>query len=93
MVVLGRNCSVFDWFHRRTFDVELFDPSIRTAKKVPIVDDAVAYTCAYTHETYVQISRNVLYVLSTDNNLIPFFILWQAGVNVSDTPKIYLPDP
>ena len=28
-----------------------------------------------------------------DNNLIPPFILREAGVNVRDTPKINFPDP
>ena len=61
--------------HGRTCDVEPFDTYIITSKKVPIVGAAVDYTLTYTHETYVPISRNAVYVPSIDNNLIsPFFL-------------------
>ena len=76
MAVLGSTCLVFDDVHGSKCDIEPLYPSIGTANKVPIVDTEVAYTCLYTHATYVLIARNELYVPSMDNNLIPFFILW-----------------
>ena len=78
--------------HGCTCDVDPFYPYIGAAKKVPIVYSEVAYTCPYTQETYVLIARNALYVPSIDNNFIPRFILWEAGVNVCDTTKIHLSD-
>ena len=93
MVVLDRNCFVFDGVHGHKCDVDPFDPCIGTANKIPTVDAAVAYTCPYTHEIYVMIARNAFYVPSIDNSLTPPFILWEAEVNVSDTPEIHLTDP
>ena len=93
MVVLGKNCFVFDGIHGKTCTVEPFDPSIGTAKKVPIVDAAIAYDCPYLHKTFLLIVRNALYIPSMDNNLIPPFILREAGLEVKDTPKIHVNDP
>ena len=93
MVVLGKNCFVFDGIHGKTCTVEPFNPSIRTAKKVPIVDAAIAYDCPYLHKTFLLIVQNVLYIPSMDNNLIPPFILREAGLEVKDTPKIHINDP
>ena len=92
MVVIGRSCFVFDGVHDCTCDVETSDLSIGTEQRVPLVDSAVDYTCPYTHETYVLIARNALYVTSMDNNLITTFILREAGVNVCDNPNIHFSD-
>ena len=89
IVVLGMNSFVFDVVCVRTCDVEPFNTSIGTAKKVQIFDAAVAYTFPYTHEIYVLIARNMLYVPSMDNNIIPTFILQESGVSVCDNPKIH----
>jgi hypothetical protein len=93
MVVLGVNCFVFDTVHGRTCDVEPFDRTLGTAKKVPIVDAALAYDCPYSQQTYLLIVRNALYIKSMTNNLIPPFILREAGLKVHDTPKIHVDDP
>ena len=75
MVVLGKNCFVFDNVHGRTCDVEPFDKNLGTAKQIPVVDAALAYDCPYSHETYLLIVRNALYIESMENNLIPPFIM------------------
>ena len=90
MVVLGKHCFVFDaGIHGKTCTVEPFNPSIGTAKKVPIVDAAIAYDCPYLHKTFLLIVRNALYIPSMlDHNLIiPPFILREAGLEVKDTPR------
>ena len=93
MMVLGKNCFVFDNVHGRTCDVEPFDKNLGTAKQIPVVDAALAYDCPYTHETYLLIVRNALYIESMENNLVPPFIMREAGLLVRDTPKIHLDDP
>ena len=75
MVVLGRNCFVFDGVHGKTCDVEPFDPKLGKAKKVPVVDAAVAYDCPYSHQTFLFILRNALYIPTLEHNLIPPFIM------------------
>ena len=93
MVVLGRNCFVFDGIHGKTCDVEPFDPSIGIAQKVPVVDAAISYDCPYLHQTFILIIRNALYIPSLEHNLIPPFIMREAGIIVNDTPKIHVPNP
>ena len=93
MVVLGKHCFVFDSVNSKTCEVEPFDPALGTAKHVPIVDAAVAYDCPYTQETYLLIFKNALYVPTMENNLLPPFILREAGITCNDVPKIHLDDP
>ena len=93
MVVLGKHCCVFDSINGKSCDVEPFDPSIGTARKVPIVDGAIAYNCPFTHVTYLLIVRNALHIPTMENNLIPPFILQEAGIQCNDTAKIHMDDP
>ena len=93
MVVLGKNCFVFDGVHGKTCDVEPFDPSIGTTKKVPVVDAAITYDCPYLHQTFLFILWNALYIPNLEHNLIPPFIMREAGLTVNDTPTIYMPSP
>ena len=43
MVVLGKNCFVFDRVNGRTCEVESFDKNLGTLKSVPVVDAAISY--------------------------------------------------
>ena len=92
MVVLGRNSYVFE-STGRTCNVKPFDSSLGTASNIPIVDGAVAYECPYSSKTYILIVRNALYIPRLYNNLIPPFIMREAGVEVNETPKIHSSDP
>ncbi len=78
MVVLGKNCFVFDNVNGRTCDVVPFDRTIGTVKEVPIVDAAIAYDCPFAHQSFLLIIRNALYIPTKKNNLIPPFILREA---------------
>ena len=42
MLVLWKNCFVFESVHGRTVDVAPFEPSLGLSKKISIVDAAVA---------------------------------------------------
>ena len=57
-------------------------------EKVTIVDAALAYYCKLTIKTYLLIARNSLYILSMENNLIPPFIMCEAGLLVDDVASI-----
>ena len=92
MVVLGRNCFVFEWFGQ-TCSVKPFSDDLGNVNNVPIVDAAIAYDCPYRHETYILLVRNALYMPSLEDNLIPPFILREGGVIVNDTAKIHADDP
>ena len=93
MCVLGKHSFIFDHVQGRTCDVEPFDPSIGKAKSVPIVDGVISYDCPYSHQTYLLVIKNALYVPTMTSNLIPPFILREAGIQVRDTAKIHVDDP
>ena len=93
MVVLGKHSFVFDSVYERTCDVQPFDPQLGTSKSVPIVDGAISYDCPRTNETYVLVFKNALYVPSMSHNLIPPFILREAGIEVNEVAKIHLKAP
>ena len=59
-------------------------------KIFPIVDAAIVCDCSYSMNTYLLIVRNALYVQSTTNNLIPPFIMREAGLKFIEIPKIHV---
>ena len=93
MVVLCDHTYVFDQVDNNTCDVLPFNPSLGKSTKVPIVDGAVAYDCPRTQKTFILVFKNALHVPSMSHNLIPPFILREAGVVVNDVPKIHVPSP
>ena len=52
--------------------------------QIPIVGDAIQYNCPYRGLSYIWVIRNALHFPSIRNNLLPPFILREAGVRVSD---------
>jgi hypothetical protein len=61
--------------------------------EAPIVDADVRYECPYKGTSYILVIRNALYVPSMKNNLIPPFVMREAGVKVNDVLKIHTDDP
>ena len=57
--------------------------------KVPIVDTLIVFECPYTEKIFLLVARNVLYVESMDHNLIPPFILREAGLICNNRPLIH----
>ena len=90
--MLCKECFVFE-STGKTCNVEPFDPALGTTQGVPIVDAAIAYDCLFTHETYILIIRNTLYIETMQYNLIPPFIMREGGLIVNDIPKIHCDDP
>ena len=66
-----------------------FSPDLEVAQDIPITDDAIAYDCELTNETYILMMTNALHVPSMNHNLPPPFILRQGGIIVNDTAKIH----
>ena len=60
---------------------------------VPLVDAAVKYDCPYSGKAYILVIRNALHVPEMDHNLLPPFMLREAGIKLQDTPKIQLGQP
>lgn len=91
MPVVGRHaCIISDT--GKTADVNAFTPDYKSMT-IPIVDAAVQYDCPYDGKTYVLVIRDALHVPSMKTNLLPPFVLREAGVEVNDVPKIQVDDP
>ena len=93
MVVLGSNAFIFDAVQHRTCDVQPYDPTIGKATSVPIVDGTVTYDCPISNKTYILAFHNALHIPTLNHNLIPPFILREAGLKVNDVAKIHVADP
>jgi hypothetical protein len=51
------------------------------------------YECPFSGKEYTLLVRNALHVPAMENNLIPPFIMREAGITVNDTPKIQVREP
>lgn len=91
MPVVGRHCYVLQRTGRSA-DVSAFSPDFDTLE-VQIIDAALMYYDPYTGKENILIVRNALHVPSMEHNLIPPFILREAGLEVNETPKIHVKDP
>ena len=88
MVVVGKQATIIQ-HSGRTVEVNAFADVCKKVENVPIVDAAVAYDCPYTMKTYILIMRNALYIPTMKHNLIPPFIMREAGLVVNDVPRIH----
>ncbi len=70
--------------------MRLFPSEWSKLEAVSIVDTTVAYYCPYTMKTYILAVKNALHVPSMERNLVPPFILREAGLVVNDMPKIHI---
>ena len=87
MVVIGKQVFVFS--HSGQYANErAFTDEVKGIPKFPIVDAVIAYECPQSRETYLLVERNSHCVPSMEHNLMPPFILREAGLVLRDTPKI-----
>ena len=91
MPVIGRNSYVINWTGK-TVDVSPFAPHY-SSTTAELVDAALKYDCPYDGKTYILVVRNAIYLKSMENNLLPPFLLREAGIIINDRPKIHTDDP
>ena len=60
---------------------------------VEMVDAALKYECSYSGKVKILIIRRGLYVPSMTHNLLPPFMLREAGIHVNEVPKIHVTSP
>ena len=92
MVVVGKHCYILRWTGQNA-NVSPFTPDYKALQQVPIVDAAILYEDQVSGKEYLLVMRNALHVKAMNNNLIPPFILREAGITVNDVPKIQVNDP
>ena len=93
MVVLSEHAYIFDSTVHKCCDVIPYEPNLEKTSKVPIVDGVVTNDCPYSHITYLLVFRNALHVPSLKHNLLPPFILHEAGLEVNEAAKIHINEP
>ena len=92
MIVVGNNCQIIE-DTGMTVQVKPFTEQCQTLDSVPIVNAVIKYTCPVSDESYLLMIMNVIHVPSMQHNLIPPFILREAGIIVNDVPKIHKKAP
>lgn len=92
MVLIGRNFQVISR-SGQTVQVNPFTPDYKALPEVPNVDTVIAYECHFIDKVYIILYQNALYVLKMENNLIPPFILKEAGIEVNNVLKIQVDNP
>ena len=92
MVVVESNATIIN-NTGRTVEVSPFTPDYSSLQNVPVVNAAIGYNCEYTGESYLLVVMNAISVPSIDHNLIPPFIMKEAGIDVKTIPKIHVEDP
>ena len=75
-----------------TVDVAPFTPDYNPIS-VELVDAALKYECPYTGEIKILIIRRGLYVPSMTHNLLPPFMIREAGININEVPRIHVTSP
>ena len=88
MIVMGKHCYIISR-SGMTADVNAFSDEVGSMLKVPIVDTLMVFECPFTGTIFFLVARNVLYVESMDHNLIPPFVLREAGLICNDRPLIH----
>ena len=92
MVVVGNQEFLFS--HSGQYaNVQAFAEEVKSLPEVTIVDAVISYDFPHSGETYLLVARNALCVPSMDHNLVPPFILREAGLILNDKPKIHYEDP
>ena len=91
MCVLGKCCYLLSkLFTAKTVSVAAFAESAGGLDEVPIVDAILADDCEQTNQVYLLVLRNILYIKSMGDNLIPLFILQETGLIMNKQAKIHL---
>ena len=91
MPVVGRNVFIIS-NTGRVVEVAPFTPDYQPMQ-IPIVDAAIQYDCPYDGVGRILVIRNALHVPSMRHNLMPPFVMREAGIQLRDTPKIQVTSP
>ena len=57
-----------------------FTDEVGSLQRVPIFDALILYECPYTRKIFILVAINELYVPSKEHNLLPPFVMRQAGL-------------
>ena len=92
MVVVGKYATIIGKTGQYA-NVSPFSDDLPNLTKVEIVDAAIAYDDPYSLKSFLLVLRNALYIPSMVHNLVPPFLLREAGLIVNEEPKCQASDP
>ena len=91
MPVVGQHAYIIN-FSGQKVNMRPFTPQYKSME-AELVDAALLYECPYEGKSHILVIRNAIHVDSMENNLIPPFILREAGLQVNERAKIHTEDP
>ena len=91
MPVIGMNAYILSKIGE-TVDVAPFTPDYKPIS-AELVDAALKYECPYSGEIKILIIRRGLHAPSMTHNLLPPFMLREAGITINEVPKIHVTSP
>ena len=77
----------------KTVSVSGWSKGMGSQNDVPIVDAMLLYECPNTNRKYLLMIYNALYQPDNDDNLLTPFLVREAGVTLSEIPKIHQNEP
>ncbi len=92
MAVAGSNCRIIATSGCYA-NFTPFSLNLPTMDMVEIGDAVIAYDDPISHVTYLLLMQNTLLIPTMDHNLIPLFLLREAGLYVDKTPKHQVANP
>ncbi len=92
MAIAGSNCRIIATSSRYA-NVTPFSSNLPTMDMVEIGDAAIAYDDPILHVTYLLAMKNALLIPTMNHNLIPPFLIREAGQYVDETPKHQVANP
>ena len=81
MVVIGAQVTIIQKTGKYA-DVNGFSSEVGKISRVPIVDAVLAYDFPISGKTTLLVARNALFMQSMNHNLIPPFIVQEAGLKM-----------
>ena len=91
MLVVGQHSYIINYSGQKV-DVRPFTPQYQSME-AELVDAALLYECPYEGKSHILVIWNAIHIDSMENNLIPPFILQEAGLQVNERAKIHTEDP
>ena len=77
----------------RTCSMKPLSNELGIDDNLPIVDGCISYYYQYSHQTYILIIINSLYISTMHHNVIPLFSMREGGEIINNIPKIHCNDP
>ena len=91
MPVFGKNCLLLSPVGKKLATVAAFSPTLEPMK-IPIVDVCVKWIDPLSDDPHFLEFKDALYVEQMDHNLIPPFLLREAGWIVNEVARIHCHD-